>query len=120
MRQRYIYRVEHQDGKGIFRCCVWKDVQNNTRIMQRHGSFNTPSLDGLDLSKDEKIWFCAYKTKKDLLKWLTITDLTYVVKNLGLRVYRITVKEYQIGEYQVIYPKESILKKEDITNLIIK
>jgi hypothetical protein len=76
--------------------------------------------DGLNLRKNNKVWFCAYKAKKDLLFWVNLEDLKYVVNTLNMKIFKITVKEYQIGKDQAIYLKESILKKEDITNKIIK
>jgi hypothetical protein len=121
-----ILRVENiQDGYGMF----WNFDQNwETRyfinndvfvtISYRHQSFNTPQEDNLNINKDNKQWFCAYKGVDQFQNWVSSEQIKEIV-SYGFRVLLLEVGEFQEGEHQVIYTKESIINSEDITQLFI-
>ena len=120
-----IIRVEHFDGVGVFRVhldgitrehsCVHQFSLEN--LMERHRKFPVPYCDNeLDLNKDDKNWFCGYKSIKQIQEWIFEEEF-YTLKNLGYKIWLIEVDEYQIGNYQVLFTKESVIRKEDITGL---
>lgn len=61
---------------------------------------------------------CAYKTVEQVQQWLEKEEIQYFT-SIGFRVYLLTVSEYQTGEYQVIFTKDSIESKEDVTSLFV-
>lgn len=119
MRTRTIYRVENTQGIGMFRSANWKQVERNTRIMSRHGKFNTPVQDGLSVRKERKHWFCAYKTKRELKKWVKPSEFKFLIQSLGFEVVKIKVNVYQEGSHQILFLKKEIISKEIITNQFV-
>lgn len=121
---KVVYRVEDSStGIGMFRnTLTMNDMYGNTSIGSRHRYFNTPSEDGIDVRKDDKIWYCAYKNLETLIDRVTINDLRFLVRlgHANFRAYKIEVREYQEGDHQIIFTKESILEKRDITNEILE
>jgi len=113
-----IVRIEYL-GVGIF-CspnvhCMHPIVRE---VYNRHNDFPNPMNEGLNLWKDNKEWFCAYKTVEQVQQWLRKVEIQYFT-TLGFRVYLLTVNEYQMGDYQVIFTKDSIVSKEDVTSLFV-
>lgn len=41
------------------------------------------------------------------------------MSKIGFKVYKIKVSRFQIGEYQIVFTKESIIEKEDITSKVV-
>lgn len=74
-------------------------------------------LDGLFISAQGKKWYCAYKSRESLKHWITGKEREILLEN-GYRIYKICVGEYWEGECQIIYTKESIIFKEDISEEI--
>lgn len=111
-----VVRIE-RNGRGFFRPSNKKIYKLGwyNEIMCRHRDFNIPREDGLDLTQDNKEWFCAYKCLDDLDNWVTEEEVQRLI-NYGFRVYLITVSEFQEGDHQVIFTKEGILEKQDITD----
>lgn len=91
------------------------------RTYDRHngGGFPTPRMEDLDVRKDNKEWFCAYKTIEEFQKWVLSEEVEFFV-SIGFRVLLLNVTEYQEGKKQVIFTKESITTSEDITTLFVK
>jgi hypothetical protein len=118
-----VIRVEHPDGYGMFRSY---DKDHNIRshsvdeichdLCIRHYDFNEPSGDGLNLDRDSKDWFCAYKTIEQIQEWVKPEEFKILFDN-DYKIYVLSVSEYQIGESQIIYTKDSILNKRDISTL---
>lgn len=121
MRRVTIYRVEGKEGIGMFRGKSIKDIMHNTHIIERHRNFNTPCQDNLNTRLGAQEWFCAYKNRRDLKKWVIVpTDLKYLVEVLGFKVFKIVTKEYQMGSHQVLFTKKDAISKEDVTNTFFK
>lgn len=91
------------------------------RTYNRHngGGFPTPQMERLDLFKDNKKWFCAYKTIEEFQAWVLSEEVKFFISE-GFRVLLLNVTEYQEGKKQVIFTKESITTSEDITTLFVK
>jgi hypothetical protein len=114
-----IIRIEHpSDGIGIFKTTRF-DRNEAARFYKKHNDcMNTPQEDKLDLKKNDKNWFCAYKSIEQFKEWV---DQEWVIPILesGFNILLLSVTEYQIGGHQVIFTKESIIKKEIVNSLFI-
>lgn len=117
-------RIKHpEDGEGIWRSKVGNSLDYKidslkcyTQLEDRHSEFKTPSSDGLNLDKNQLDWFCAFKSMGQLYEWILKDEMLELI-SAGFIVYLIKATDYQEGEYQIIYTKESIVLKIDITNL---
>ena len=80
--------------------------------------FPRPELDipSLDVKKDGKEWFCAFPSLNHMAIWLNHTEL-YQIVSKGFDIFILKVTEYQEGKNQVIYTKESIKTKDNISQL---
>lgn len=110
-----IVRIE-LNGYGIFNSCEipsYHPVIYN--VHERHNEFPNPYQEGLKMGSE---WFCAYKTIEQVQKWIMASEIRYFIE-LGFKVLLLTVDNYQVGQYQVIYTKDSIKSQEDITSLFI-
>ena len=127
MKSIVIIRIEHNNGIGMFRA---GDVEGHSRddiyyfapdLVDRfkHSAFPTPFKDNLDIWLNNKKWYCAFKSLDDMINWVTETELI-VMSNHNYKVLQLEVEEYQIGDFQVLYTKESIKKSIDITNDLLK
>lgn len=114
---------------GIFRCNESKsrDFQNKKPILgriipdalDRHCKFNTPYGDGLYMRLKNKEWFCAFKSLNQLNKWFKKSELSEIAKN-NYRILKLKVREYQEGDHQIVFTKESIVKKKDLTHKFLE
>ena len=119
-----VVRIEHNEtGYGIFLSkngysfnCNRLSCYNS--LINRHGKMLTPGGEGLNLSKNDKEWFCAYKNIEQFSNWID-KDWVEEILSVGFDIYLLSVTEYQIGRDQVIFTKESIIKKEIINSLFI-
>ena len=117
-RQKYIQvlRIEDERGIGIFtRGYATNKIPS---LANRHSDFPTPQEEGLHLWKNEMNWFCAYKSIEQIQKWILPKEFKKIA-NDGYRIYLLTITKYQMGEFQVIFPKENIKDKKDVTELFI-
>ena len=122
-----IVRIEFpEDGFGMFKTFLGNGLKRNIRpldefcktVHRRHGDFNDPFRDGLDLNRGIRTWFCSYKSIEQLQQWIQTEELKTIIKE-GYRIYVLDVNEYQEGRDQIIYTKESINSSKDITSLFI-
>ena len=108
-------RIE-KDGIGLF-----TNMHSNKlaqQVYNRHSEFANPQQDGLDLCKDGKGWYCAYKSAKELKEWINTQELQYFISK-GYNILQLEVEEYQIGDEQLLYTEESIVNCIDITNKLV-
>jgi len=119
-----IVRVEARDGNGLFTSMKdgkfreYKPYAEIPALATRHNTFNNPEEDGLDIHKGDKEWFCAYKNIEQLQDWVLRSELRVFAEN-GCRVLMLDVLEYQVGDDQIIYTKESIISSKDVTELFL-
>lgn len=78
--------------------------------------FPVPHKDkNLNLYNQSKNWFCAFKNLQQVKRIFTKEDLNILVNN-GISIYFLEIEEYQEGRRQILYTKESIVNKVDISN----
>lgn len=112
-------RFEHPfDEFGIYNSIKipsGEDWYENMR--DRHvDDLPNPRRDSLlnGISKNE---FCAFKSVESLKYYITNKEISKLLLE-GFRVYEITLSEYQTGKYQILFKKESVLLKKDISKNI--
>lgn len=127
INMKTIIRIERPDGIGMFMndCGVY-EIPELEDCADRHGwgQFPKPQRDinvenkflHLNITKDNKEWFCAYKSIEQLQQWIKPNEFKHLFNN-AYKVLLLDVTEYQEGEYQILYTKESILNSKDISNL---
>lgn len=127
---KILYRIEFPDGYGLFFKNLWDNEGNIVLSRNVYGckdfpdlwtrhvqGFKDPERDNLNVKKDGKNYFCAFKSIKHLKYWITKDQFKHLI-GLGFRIFIIQATDYQIGKYQILYTKESIKCKIDITNKI--
>lgn len=119
-----VIRFEYLDGKGIF----YRNEKDGRRLMDiglqsigdRHNNnFNCPYADNLDLYLERKEWFCAYKSIPQVKNWITSEEILKLTLH-GCKIFMLDVINYQVGDDQVIFTKDSIISSKDITKLFIE
>ena len=123
-----ILRLEHLDGFGIFRN---HDENGNYRdyqlshtsvdddICRRHNNLPIPQDDiGIADQFEEGSHFCAYKSISQFYEWIQPNEFKELHEH-GIRAYLITVSECIIGALQVVYKKEDIISKHDVSSLFL-
>lgn len=112
-----VIRIENKDGVGMFTGDI--DAYDIIpKACERHfsGAFSTldvfpiPFDEGLDLRKDKKEWFCAFLSLEQLEKLITREEIQTLIE-YGYDVKLLSVEEYQQGNCQILYTKESITKE---------
>lgn len=116
-----VVRLERR-GNGIFRPSN-RSIYNSAiakRTYARHngGSFPLPEAENLNMFKGYRDWFCAYKTIEQLQAWIHKDEIDFFISK-GFKVLMLDVEEYQEGEMQVIFTKESIISSKDVTSLFL-
>lgn len=116
-----VVRFERR-GNGIFRPSN-RSIYNSAiakRTYARHnnGNFPLPEDENLNMFKYYKDWFCAYKTIEQLQAWVHKDEIDFFISK-GFKVLMLDVTEYQQGEMQVIFTKESIISCKDVTSLFV-
>lgn len=118
-------RIEHQTSKvGLFHHSFTYDSDNyhkhNDVIFRFHQKpdLMTPQEEFLDLKRYGKKWFCAFKSLHEMRTWITKKDIKDLSK-IGFSVLALTLDNTcQIGEHQLIFTKESVIKQDDITKIL--
>lgn len=122
---KQIIRVEHEDGLGLFvsttddgtnrpHCCL--EIKSNYhQIRDRHEQFNSPQEDGLIIEYND---YCGYKSIIHIQAWIFKEEFPLLVKN-NYRVYLLEVSAFKEGRDNILFKKEDIITKQDITNLFL-
>jgi hypothetical protein len=128
-----IIRIEHKsDGFGMFRSKLKDGDDNPSRVEvgddeddilfelgKRHNDgFYTPFGDGLDMNLGFKEWFCAFKSIEQIQQWILPDEFKVLLDN-DFQILLLTVTEYQEGNHQIIFTKESITSSQDISTLFL-
>lgn len=119
MDKLVVVRIE-KDGIGIFRTETREHIKSGVTqgVWNRHGSFPTPRLDGIDIDLNNEEWFFAYQSIDQLKGWVMEEELKYFISK-GFKVLSLEVGEYQKGLKQVAFTREGIISVQDITTLFI-
>lgn len=125
-----VIRVEHDCGLGPYRDYhrtkpISKPHEDTleyfaTKASDRILDMNVPIIlvDNCSIYKDNKDWYCAFKSVNDLLKYIYPEEIA-IMYNHDYKVLQLEITEYQIGIHQILYTKKSIINSKDITNQII-
>jgi hypothetical protein len=113
-----IYRVEHKNGNGIIMatdnegCPLYNSI--SSKFINRYGKFPLPDEDYLIDRLPNKDEYCAFKTKKDLKKWIKKNELKELI-SLDFNIQKITIEKRNliIGKHQILFKKDHIV--ENIT-----
>jgi hypothetical protein len=115
-------RIEHDCGNGLFRAedfdySVINNLPDNIcdKLVIKHRSFPTPDKEGLDIEENE---FCAFKSIEQIQQWIEPEWFNEIVK-LGFKIYVLELSSCKEGNYQILFKKENILSKKDITELFL-
>ena len=124
-----IIRIEHKDGRGCFNSNIGPKLENFLPdLYDRHFDFaawkdNVPHVkapwaedDYLDLHKDNKEWFCAFKSLQQFQILFKSEEVVKLI-DVGYNVFLLEVYEFQLSPTQVLFTKESIKKKTNINEL---
>lgn len=125
-----IIRIEHNNGIGCFQQREHLSLdQICPEATERHftwpdmctgQSIPTPGDDvNLYLHKDNKEWFCAFKSLDQLNMLFQPHEIQIIIK-AGYKILLLDVSEYQESPNQVLYTKESIINTKVINSLFIK
>lgn len=119
-----VIRVEGKFGYGMFRKDYgieqYQYIPSSMipELGDRHGIFPTPDDDCINMKQDGKEWFCGYKNVDQFQQWVLKSELEIMFKE-GFKVWMLEVTQFQIGLCQIVFTKESIRSKTDITELFI-
>ena len=104
--------LEGRDSEVVFD--LYDDKLNNMFV--RHKSFRNPIEDGLDFKRN--VHFCAFKSVEQMQEWIKQDELSYIVSK-GYRIYKLELSDCQIGRDNVIFKKQCIKTKIDITDIFV-
>jgi hypothetical protein len=114
-----VVRVQNREtGIGFFKSSVLLNTKGLYDVCPRHRDFNTPQEDGLDVRLDKKEWFCAYKSIEQFQQWVMLSEVRVLI-SIGFDVLLLDVEDFQIGEHQVIFTKQSITSTKIINELFL-
>jgi len=126
MKPIQIVRIEHNDGIGMFNTSTGTPVNPLLpKLYERHfisdnstkEIFPNPYGDeNIDVNFTENEWYCAFKSLEQLNKFIYPEEIKILLEE-GYSILLLSVTDYSVGKYQVIYTKESITKQELINSL---
>lgn len=131
MKPITIIRIEHKEsGLGIFQTRSNKGKWNIfigkpflidqlplKRLQTRHeDSFPAPFKDSLITRDAKDNEFCAFKSIEQVQQWITPREIKVLTAN-NFKILELKVTNYTVGEYQVLFYKDSIVKSRDITHI---
>lgn len=123
-----VVRIEHPEtGYGLFRHASYispeldkKFDEEFNELLERHTCFPNPFVENLNMYKGLKKWFCAFHSIEQLQEWITGKELKRLINKWGFKIMFLEVSKFQIGTFQTIYTKGSIIESTDITELFNK
>lgn len=117
-----IIRIEHECGNGLFTARTEDDstavIRKSSfvrKLQAKHMDFPVPQNDGLTIRSCN---YCAFKSIEQIQQWIEPEQFKEIIE-LGFKIWMIDVADYQEGEYQILFKKQDILSKKDISQLFI-
>lgn len=126
-----VIRIEHTDGLGPFQESKWVEEINDfekefsrkdytvdnilPEMYKRHGAFRCPWVDNICNFKVGK-HFCGYKSIDQLQQWVKKEEFEVLFAN-DYNIYLLEVSEAIEGFDQIVFKKEHIISKTNISNL---
>jgi len=118
-----IIRLEHENsGDGLFRHqddfgkAIYRQLNCFESLRDRYETFKTPYEEPLLKREMSEKYYCAFKSLDQLSQWITSEEMMEIL-DYGFKIYVIDIEIYHEGEYQIIFKKEDIISKKDITDL---
>ncbi len=121
---KQIVRIEHKDsGIGIWNHSNDGSYKRNVEaidsyelLRDRHLNFLRPfeetNLKGI-FNKD---YYCAFKSLDQLKDWIYDNEVKELIDQ-GFIILLIELNNYHEGDYQIIFKKEDIITRKDITDI---
>lgn len=125
MRAIEVLRIETNGGTGVFANDIDCAYDLIPSACDRHfvgkshclGTyFPSPQEDGLNMNKDNKEWFCAFTSLKQLNE-LFFPDEIKVLLDHGYNIRLLTVTNYQKGNSQVVFTRDSVIKTQTLNSI---
>lgn len=124
-----IIRIEHpEDGIGWFNSEFGDKHSNYSEICFRHTKNNGfPNFRNDDVLREQfdlnegltEDYFFAFKSIEKLEAGFTREELKEIINEQGFQVLMLTVSKWFESEYQVVFRKEDVLEKEDISFMFL-
>ena len=116
-----VIRVENNKGEGFWTASNddshLKSLTNIDAFCKRHDLLSTPSED-MALNSIYKDEYCAFYNEIDLKRFLYLSELKHF-SNYNFRIYEMILSKARLGECQVLFRRENIISKKDITEEIL-
>lgn len=133
MIEKQFVRIEHAStGRGMYMLGDtgitspdWYEDYRMTNLIDRHRDLIPNYCHDMDIAPyfknlmEPNDFRFAFKSIENLQK-LVLTDEFKILNDYGFRVFAIASNGYVESPYQAIFNINSVLKKEDITELFIK
>lgn len=126
MKTLQVIRVENSSGVGMFRADFGTyEISSLKDMVSRHFDykencddiyFPRPEQEGIEMTKDSKEWFCAFRSLEQFNSLIFDSEAKVLIEN-GFNVLLLSVTNYQLGDNQIAFTKESITKSENINTL---
>ena len=117
-----IIRIEHNEGYGLWHSinkdtdeCYFWEFTFTRELRFKHQNFPSPSEEGLSLNIDQ---YCAFKSIEQIQEWIEPEWFKEIIE-CGFKIWMIDVDDWVEGAYQILFRKEDIISKKDITSLFI-
>ena len=128
-----LIRIEHpEDGLSVWRSrdeFDYSKLRGHSKfddIVDRHCNPKLfPTFDEDYQLKDQiSVWdienyHFAFKSLEQLKSGFTMSELKELIEDLGFEVLMLTVTDYFESDYQVVFKKESIIQKENISFMFL-
>lgn len=117
-----VIRIEYLDGNGIFSAkdekgyLLHKKLNCKNKLEFCFYFFPSPKKDNKICRNPLKNEYCGFLSLADMNYHLN-PDLIYDLIKTGFKIYIMQVKTGVLGEFQILYKKEDIVSKKDITYL---
>ena len=117
-----LIRVEAADGKGMYRndIVTIMEIDELADLRYRHSTCNdngmpTPENDGIRCFK-EGLHYCGYKSLEQIQQWIMPEEFSILIRE-GFRIYLYVVTELLESRNQVVFDKNNVRSKIDITSI---
>lgn len=127
-----VIRIEHKDGNGLWRAndkkgkAIIRNHSNYASIEERHHNvflfppFQSDYELNYKLSYDQvQAYHFAFLSVNQLEQAFSKKEITEFITKLGFKVYLLKVTKYYKSSFQVVFKKESILNKTEISSLFL-
>jgi len=124
--RNWVLRIEGEDGVGMF---MYKDGLKNKRkivpssvipsLSDKAQRLNSPTEDGINITKFSGEWFCGFESIKQMLMWVSPHDLEKLF-SIGFKLMLYNPKEYEVGSQQVVFTKSTCTESINISKLFLR